>query len=246
MSQFDSDYHPVISWIGDRTQYRANVVHAAPVEDAHYVWKWDDIHFVNLNVKPSGIDDDHAYEDTEKSAKGFRRVNPHFALEFLDDYMKSDAVEDDAQLVIMSHYGPNNSKRFPDDERDALCEVLEDHEEDGKRVIAWLHGHSHKSDFYDWECPGKFDVDEIPVFNVGAPFYTKDENADAVHFTLFRLGNRTLEALDVSATLGDDGQPVYQMPGVSAENDNDDDDENPDGLYGGWVEVIEKHLSKPE
>ena len=38
---------------------------------------------------------------------------------------------------------------------------------------------------------------------------------------------------------------VYQMPGVSAKNDKDDD-ENPDGLYGGWVEVIEKHLDHPD
>ncbi|MBR57321.1 MAG: hypothetical protein CMH54_04605 [Myxococcales bacterium] len=244
LSQFSSTYHPVIGWIGSRTQYRANVVHSAPVDEAHYVWKWDDIHFVNLNVKPSGADGDHAYEDTEKESKGYRRVDPHFALEYLDDYMSSDAVEDDAQLVIMTHYGPNNSKRFPDEERDALCAVLEDHEEDGKRVIAWLHGHSHKSDFYEWECPGGYDVDEIPVFNVGAPFYAKEENANSVHFTLFRLGNRTLEALDVSASVGEDGQVVYNMPGVATENDKDDD--NPDGLYGGWVEVIEKHLDKPE
>jgi len=73
---------------------------------------------------------------------------------------------------------------------------------------------------------------------------SKEENANSVHFTLFRLGNRTLEALDVSARLGDNGQPVFQMPGVSTENDRDE--ENPDGLYGGWVIVLEGHLRRPD
>ncbi|MEE2751673.1 MAG: EGF domain-containing protein [Myxococcota bacterium] len=241
-SDSGSEHHPVIGRIGARTSRRANVVRAAPVEEAHYAWKWDDIHFVNLNVKPSGHGSDRAVAEKYRDSKGYRRVDPHFALDFLDEYL--DAAEEDAQVVIMSHYGPYNSSRFPDEERDAFCDVLEEHEEDGKRVVAWIHGHTHKSDFYEWECPSDYDVEEIPVFNVGSPYYAKEENAESVHFTLFRLGNRTLEALDISARLGDDGVPVFQMPGVSTENDNDDD--NPDGLYGGWVEVLERHLRRPE
>ncbi len=239
-----SDYHPVIGLIGARNRHRANLVHSAAEEDAHYAWKWDDIHFLNLNVKPSGTGDEEAYGDKYRESKGYRRVDPHFALDFLDQYLSSSAVENNAQFVIMSHYGPGNSSRFPDEERDALCRVLEQHEEDGKRVIGWIHGHTHKSDFYEWECPRDYDVTEIPIFNVGSPYYAKDENAESVHFTLFRLGNRTLEALDVSASLGEDGGPVFQMPGVATENDSDD--ENPDGLYGGWVKVIEGHLRRPD
>lgn len=81
------------------------------------------------------------------------------------------------------------------------------------------------------------------MFNVGGPFYTRKEDAGHVNFTLFRLVNRTLEALDVSATLGSDGKPVYHRPGNATKNDKDND--HPDGKYGGWGEVTEKHLDKP-
>ncbi len=164
-------------------------------------------------------------------------------------------MEDGAQVVIMTHYGPYNSTRFPDDERDDFCAVLERHQEDGKKVVAWIYGHTHKSDFYEWDCPGRYDVDEIPIFNVGSPFYSKtsqDEDNDdreyyvnghSVHFTLFRFTNNTLEALDVSELPGVDGQPEFQIPGISPLNFDDED--NPDGRYGGWVRVLDGHLSRP-
>ena len=129
------------------------------------------------------------------------------------------------------------------DARSQLCAVLDRHLDEGKRIIAWIHGHTHKSDFYEWRCPRPYRNVDIPVFNVGSPFYTKEENADSVHFSLFRLGNETLEALDVSAQLDEDGDIVFQMPGVSTENDRDDF--NPDDLYGGWVVVLERHLRRP-
>ena len=51
--------------IGARTPQRANIVHAAPVQDAHYVWKRDDIHLINLNVKPSRDGTQNAFEEYE-------------------------------------------------------------------------------------------------------------------------------------------------------------------------------------
>lgn len=65
-------------------------------------------------------------------------------------------------------------------------------------MIAWLVGHTHKSDYYEWSCGGYI----VPVFNVGSAFYGpgEEDNDGKVHFACFRIGDNWLEALDIGYT----------------------------------------------
>lgn len=183
-----------------------------------YYWDWEDIRFFNLNLKPSGgvdsipnqtlhactletnrahsddtgrqgtaqeSDDIQCREVIHNTNKGYRIAHPNRALKFLQTNLNTNS-----QIVIMSHYGPFSQDRLANDEIWSLCAVLKSQE---VRAVAWLVGHTHKSDYYEWSC-GKYIV---PVFNVGSAFYDMDDNAELVHFAYFRIGDNWLEALDV-------------------------------------------------
>ncbi len=173
---------------------------------------------MNLNVSPSDV------VKTLDRPDGFRRVDPHRALSFLEHDLANSSGG--RQVVLMSHYGPANrsSDRLPAAERNALCDVLK---EGDTRVIAWIVGHTHKSDYYTWRCDGK----DIPVFNVGSP-HQADDTGNQSHFAMFRIGKNWLEAVDVSVESTSDGGIAYSIPGQSAPSDKTKD--NPDGLWGGW------------
>jgi hypothetical protein len=128
-------------------------------------------------------------------------------------------------MVLMSHYGPSNRGRLSEDELDELCAVLTAHD---ARLIAWIHGHTHKSDFYTWSCGGR----SVPVFNVGSPFYRAAENERRLHFAVIRIGNQVLEAVDVSVPIDDPS--TFEIPGHRTVNESTAPT-NPDGEWGGWA-----------
>lgn len=118
---------------------------------------------------------------------------PNEALRFLQDNLLVNS-----QIVIMSHYGPYQQNRLANDELWNLCQVLKNRK---ARVIAWLAGHTHKSDYYEWTCGNYI----VPVFHVGSAFYGSGElaNAGKIHFSYFRIDDGSLEALDVGVSPSD-------------------------------------------
>ncbi len=216
----DSEYHPVVGYVDRRNDYRPRLNHRLNPNAAlgHYSWEWDDIHFINLNVSPS---------DKVKKlhrAQGTRRVDPHRALTYLNNNLANHS--DGRQVVLMTHYGPANrgQERLPQSEQDALCAVLTNRD---ARVIAWIVGHTHKSDYYTWQCNGR----DIPVFNVGSP-HQSGSTGNESHFAMFRIGRNWLEAVDVSVEWDANYEVAYSVPGRSVLNDRANF--NPDGQWGGW------------
>lgn len=248
--QYDNR-HRVVDYIDRRNKFRPAVVWTSDDQSpnsqrGHYAWKWGDVHFVNLNVKPSGSDGEPKLEEIEKNKSDpagnwKRRVDPLWALSFLDAYVRdSGKVEHGAQLVLVSHYGPSDQGRFPRAERTRFCSKLKSYQKTkGVRVVAWIHGHTHKSDQYNWQCPDS-DI-TIPVFNVGSPFYATPDHERRVHFAVFRLGNRRLEAIDVSVRASDG---AFEIPGDKTPNDAATD--NPDRAWGGWGYVNSGLLHAPK
>lgn len=197
----DDGLHPVLEYISRRNPYRPYVVNHTPVSSAraHYSWDWDDIHFVNLNVKPG-----EEVEVIDRDA-GTRHVDPRGALRFLDADLAAH-LRGTRQVVIMSHYGPgtsDDSERFSAEDRAEFCAILTRHR---AQAIAWIHGHTHKSNAYTWPCNGR----STQVLNVGAPFYANTEGR--LHFAVVRIGNQWLEAADVSVLRT--APTRYQIPGA--------------------------------
>lgn len=226
------DHHPVVGLIEARNAKRPHVIDRTQGKHprGHYAWKWDDIHFVNLNVKPSGQGNDLWLEDIDltkpsddpEEIKGKRRIDPHRALDFLDGHLAKHPPK--RQVVLISHYGPSNQSRLSTAELTALCGVIVKHQ---ARLIAWIHGHTHRSDYYAWSCGGA----KVHVFNVGAPFYDETDPASQLHFAVFRIGNQNIEAVDVSASPVSPKQ--HLIPGNTTPNAKSE--HNPDGLWGGWA-----------
>jgi len=225
--QFD-DVHPVLDLIEARTPDRPGLTSYTPgTGRGHYAWRWDDIDFINLNAKPTGTATDPAYADVEND-KGRRRVDPHAALDYLETFLSTVPPAGPVhRVVLMTHYGPSNGNKITPQQREALCDVLVEHDVD---VIAWLHGHTHKSDTYTWQCPNG--GPSMPVFNVGSPFYGVDQNEGQLHFSLFRIRDHEMRAVDISVS--PDDPTTYSIPGLATPNDNMRGEYDPDGVWGGW------------
>ncbi len=232
LAQASSTFHPVTAKIAARNPLREGLTMQAVEDHAHYAWRWDDIDFVNLDVKPSGTPANPRVEAIDKDSLGERRVNPLAALTFLDNYLDSNVVKKNAQVVIMTHYGPDNGSRIPALEKAEFCDVLEKYrKKKNVRVIAWIHGHTHHTDYYQWTCPAPDQEIKIPVFNVGSPFYGLDSNGGYAHFAAFRIGNDWLDAVDISVPIA--APNTYEIPGHVVREDTSVYD--PDGKLGGWA-----------
>jgi len=184
-------------------------------DKGHYAWMWEDVLFIQLNLKPSDV------------VKG--KYDPMFALTFLKNTL-SEFATPKTPIVILSHYGVDpygrrkKKKWWGKSERSDFLETIE-----GYNVIAFIHGHHHGTYFYKWHG--------IDCFNVGSPFYNNyieggewkelgdevTEGAKAAwksvktfkknkkkrvysayynrdnkgHFTVFRITDEYLEAYDV-------------------------------------------------
>jgi len=204
----DPEYHPVIEYLDGITAAHRPGQPSDLYDDpasgtGHYAWRWDDVWFVNLDLKPGWLD-----EVIEK--KHTRIAAPHDSLGFLQSFLESLDTSETRQIVVMTHY-PLSSSRIRSEERKAFCRLLS-RAQSGKKPFAdqklssafpviHIHGHTHHAPSYrKFTCPGAYSGIQIPSFNVGTPLYPNPHNGPGkLHFTVFRLGNKYLEVAGVSA-----------------------------------------------
>ncbi|MFP4502138.1 MAG: hypothetical protein ACLFTT_14145 [Candidatus Hydrogenedentota bacterium] len=180
------DAHPPANAVARRNVYRPGVLNTAPGDDGHYSWDWDNVHFVQLNLKPSDVPGE-AYGDREKPVPG--ALDPRNALTFLEQDLAAHVAGTDKRVVIIAHYGFHENRDFDGwwtpAEAEAFYEVIQ-----GYPVIAYLHGHNHGTQFYRWR--------DIPVLDLGSPYY-RDYNRDGRgHFTVVRITDDYLYAGDAA------------------------------------------------
>jgi len=210
----DINNHPVIDYLdriaaGHRPGAASDLYDDTTAGTGHYAWRWDDIWFVQLNLKPGSTEE---YIPTT----GLMRIaDPHGSRRFLKEFLLSRGSSSSRQIVLVAHY-PIYSDRISDDERSSLCQLIYnaqhasgDFSGAGQKlattwpVIAYLHGHTHsRPDPHDhpYPCPSPYGSVEIPEFSVGTPLYGGTQNLPGqMHFTIMRIGSTTLEVVGVSA-----------------------------------------------
>ena len=166
------DYpHPILAHVARRNGYRKGLKKRSP--RGHYSWEWDDVHFVNLNVKAGDN------FNTEIAQNGdYRRIDPKRPLDFLARDLAQHVAGTNKRVVIMTHYPSMVG------EPSRLLSIIRSY-----RVIAFIHGHAHTTSTMTWSG--------YPVFNLGAPYPDFESNGGRGHFTVFRIGRNWLEAVDV-------------------------------------------------
>jgi hypothetical protein len=210
----NADYHPVIDYLdrinADHRPGAAGDLYDDPSEGTgHFAWRWDDIWFVNVNLKP-GFNN----EVIEQTSNGTVRIaDPHRSRGFLKSFLLSQPNSTTRQIVVVAHY-PINSSRIEAEEKASFCKLLHNAQHAGGDfvgigqklsktypVIAYLHAHTHSlPNQHDWTCPSPYESITIPQFSLGTPLYEADNQLGQLHFTVFRIGTHWLEAVGVSAT----------------------------------------------
>lgn len=202
----DASYHPVVEYLDRITAAHrpgeASELYDDPVPGTgHYAWRWDDVWFVNMDVKPGWLN-----EVIEKDHT--RIVDPHDSLGFLQGFLDSRSKNETRQIVLMTHY-PLSSPRIEAKETRKLCKLLRQAQDDQKLSrsfpVVHIHGHTHHEPVHKtWSCPAPYDDIRIPSFNVGTPLYPNEHNGPGkLHFTIFRLGNKNVEVVGVGADKAD-------------------------------------------
>ena len=159
--------HPVADSVAVRNAYRAGLNKTAPGMDGHYSWDWDNIRFVQLNLAPSDL-------DPRLAKKGLR--DPRNALNFFREDLEENVKGTKKKVILVSHYGPSPTFEWTQPQIDSLCSVITEY---SNNMMAYLHGHSHSTNQYNW-C-------NIPVFNVGSPYYLNYNSDSRGRFTVFRI-----------------------------------------------------------
>eukprot|EP00667_Euglena_gracilis_P004138 EG_transcript_4149 len=122
------------------------IQHLAP-NALHYSWDWragpHRIHFVNVNLYPGSAGGDTYIQQ------------PEFSLEFLVQDLKQCVGTSGTPVVIVSHYGPNCDGWWLPEEMAAFREAVRPY-----NVVAFIHGHTHLAQFYQWE--------DLDIFNAPA------------------------------------------------------------------------------
>lgn len=202
-------HHPVVEYLDRLGPYRAGSASDRFLDPegstGHHAWRWDDLWFVSLDLKP-GFEDEVIVKD-----KGTRIAVPHTSRRFLKAFLQAQPRSKTRQIVIVSHYPPGSS-RIEAAERRSFCKLINnarrgsgafDHQKLARDtpVAAFIHGHTHNAPHYkEWRCPSPYDAITIPTFDVGTAFYENAENGPGqLHFTVFRFGTTRLEAVGVSA-----------------------------------------------
>ncbi len=185
------DYHPVIDYLDRITQPHrlrdpSDLYDDSQAGTGHDAWRWDDVWFVNLNVKPGW-----KLEYIEQtSSNTMRIVDAHSSIQFLQDFLLTRTNNARRQIVIVAHY-PITSDRIDDEERKRFCKLIHDaqnatgdFEAAGKKLsptwptLAYLHGPTHSQpNHHDCTCPSPYAATTIPQFSVGTPLYGGTENA---------------------------------------------------------------------
>ncbi len=169
--------HPAIRYVRERNKYRPEITNYS--RNGHYSFDWDNIHFVQVNLKPSN----------EKTKNKKNIYDPYNALDFLRNDLDKFVGDSNKGVVIIGHYGLisdwDHDRWWTQEEGDKFLDVVKDY-----NVISYLHGHAHNT--------GLYTKNNIPIFNVGSPYY-KEYNPDGRgHFTYFHIRNNKLSAIDVS------------------------------------------------
>lgn len=193
---------PSIQMVVDRNQHRKGIL--SKHSHGHYSWQWDNVHFVNLNLM---VADNHAESiDKISNGKGVRPENAFESLTFLQADLAKHVGSSGRPIVLMMHYPLTNGSRHSATEKDAFNDFVLNN---NYNVIAIIHGHSHASAVRALRFPRDTNlpaIKYIPVFDVGSPFYRKDKNNGNGHFTLIRITNDYLEAVNYSWTPASNNQ----------------------------------------
>jgi len=228
-------YHPVLEYLDGLVPKRAEAGSADYYYDpntpgtGHYAWRWDDIWFVSLGVKPSD-----KTETLQKNRAGYdakRLIDPQNSIGFLKGFLDAKGSKK-RQVVLLTHY-PMNTGRIKKAEKKAFCALIDKAQKQKKLAdeypVILLHGHTHHSPKAKlWKCPKPYRDIEIPQFDLGSPFHYKKHQKvklgddDAVHpnldlkkdgdprkrlstvsFTVFHLGNKYVEAVGIGAHVED-------------------------------------------
>jgi cytolysin (calcineurin-like family phosphatase) len=173
--------HPNVDAIAYRNPYRSGLTNVAPDLDGHYSWDWDNVHFVQLNLKPSDVVPNHAVPGAN---------DPRDALTFLQADLAANVAGTNKRVIIITHYGFYSSWDFASwwtrDEADDYLEAIADYD-----VIAHIHGHAHQTGVYTYKG--------LQAFNVGSPYYAVHNwNPDGRgHFAIFRVTDTHIYVGDV-------------------------------------------------
>jgi hypothetical protein len=211
----DPVYHPVIDFIHRRNRWRAGSCAsgecprfrydaAASDPSGHYAFRWDDVWFVNLNLKPApGILE--VLSDSAQCPGCVRSTVPHSPVDFLDTLLQSLPKNASRQLVLMSHYGADvypSPNRLPEGSLDNLCNTIAKHVAGGRLfaarpVPAWLSGHTHDAwAAGEFQCPTQTQV-RIPWYSPGTALYGAYPSG-RMRFSIFHLGASYLEVQSVA------------------------------------------------
>lgn len=170
--------HPVADSVSVRNPYRVGLTATAPGKQGHYTWKWDDVYFINTNLTPSDV-----VPNLDPATEPPGNRDPRMALTYLKQQLAE--IGHQAPIVIWHHYGPWATFEWDQAQIAEYAAAVS-----GYNVIAIIHGHDHGTSTYDWQ--------NVPVFNVGSPYYTSYNPDGRGHYTVFRITNETLYAFDVS------------------------------------------------
>jgi len=204
----DPDYHPVVDYLDQITAAHRPGAAADLYDDPapgtnHFAWRWDDIWFVNLDVKPGNV--------VEVITDGnVRHVSPLDSLGFFKEFLASRSATTTRQIVVMTHY-PITSGRIEPSEKLAFCKTIADAQNgtgpfanqklSKTNPIIYIHGHTHAAPAVStYTCPDPYGSIKFPMFDVGTPFYQAKANGPGrLHFTVLRIGGNRVEAAGVSA-----------------------------------------------
>lgn len=205
----DANVHPVIDLLdlitADHRPGSASDLYDDPESGtAHHAWRWDDLWFVNVNLKVG-------YNPEFLDGGGTMRIaDPHHSLGFLKGFLLSRANSKTRQLVILSHYPLGMLDKA---EKESFCQLIYNAQhaagdfEGGQKlsdswpIVAFLHGHNHSvPEYKDWPCDAPYASVVIPQFSVGTPLYGGSQNLPGqMHFTIMRIGSQSLEVVGVGA-----------------------------------------------
>jgi len=181
----DWQYHydgatPAVDRVSERNVDRVGLTRTADGLDGHYSWDWGALHLVNVNLFPG---DEPSPEDDHAGAR-----DPRDALSFLVEDLEESVGDSGRPVIVMAHYGFDEELStwpiwWTEEQRQAFREAVEPYD-----VIAYIHGHEHRSWDYWWEG--------LYVVNLGSPHYGAYD-PDGGHFTAFRVTDEHLVVADV-------------------------------------------------
>ncbi len=135
---------PVRQGIRERNPGRPGLT-AISGNGLHYAWKWDGIHFLQLNLYPSSEWDPecgwcHYFHES------FRE--PEESLDFLSDYLADHILSIEEPIVLFFHYGWDDFSRlwWTENEMNRFYEVIKDH-----HVLGIFTGHRHIVNHFSWQ-----------------------------------------------------------------------------------------------